>query len=471
VGVLAEQWCFRTKPVAVRPVYRLLLAALLLSSIALQLSPSAVGVLAFAVCAGFASLVSPTLGLSSWLIAMPVAALVGESIGGTLLLTVTGLVAGVALGLLLRPESEAHGGILIQAERSLPVTLVLVLGLWAIGSTLVNGFGAGIFSALSTALWMIAFVVVASTSRGDGERSAVVIAVVVSATAAGAFAMREYAFGASRLTAGDSVRPLANHVGLAIVLLVAGLLSHRPATARRVKSALLPSVVAIGGFSIILVLTASRGVAFAVGLAGLAMLVTAMVTSAAAAKIVVRIGGAVSVAGAVVVGWLVTFAGQDFLNYIVARFSVNVFDSSDNPRLKIWNAALSQMEGMDWLLGRGLGAFRGLTQRSGLDYYAHSVFVDILVSVGIPGLILVLSLLSYLAIRAFVRRDPQGVGIVAYIAVSFSAYGAMGQTFFWSYSALAVIACTGAGLTGAPGASGGERLPLAVNRTDAVQPG
>ena len=94
---------------------------------------------------------------------------------------------------------------------------------------------------------------------------------------------------------------------------------------------------------------------------------------------------------------------------------------------------INQLEGFQWLMGAGLGNFRVL---SPTNSYAHSVYVDTFVTLGIIGLIILLGFMIATTINLIKKRDVLGLGLMVFLAVSFSTHGSLSNKYFWLILAL-----------------------------------
>lgn len=113
-----------------------------------------------------------------------------------------------------------------------------------------------------------------------------------------------------------------------------------------------------------------------------------------------------------------------YLNYI----SKNPFE---NVRFKIWMAAISNIEGVNWIIGSGIGQFKNLANLGGLNFYAHSIYVDTLASLGLIGVFIMFYYLLHLGFGLFKTKNILGLGVYTYLIMAFSTHGHINTSLFW----------------------------------------
>src|SRR5699024_1428946 len=98
-------------------------------------------------------------------------------------------------------------------------------------------------------------------------------------------------------------------------------------------------------------------------------------------------------------------------------------EAADNVRTDFWSAVLQQLSPAEWIFGSGLGNFSNLSRNAGYEFYAHSVYVDILVSMGIVGLSLFVFAKIYFFINSVKNQSVLGISLLFYIIFSFATHG------------------------------------------------
>lgn len=126
------------------------------------------------------------------------------------------------------------------------------------------------------------------------------------------------------------------------------------------------------------------------------------------------------------------FSGN-FLNArLISRLSEMAPGSRENIRYEIWKAAISQLDEYQLFFGAGIGTFREYAIAGGKDYYAHSLFVDLIVTQGLLAFFVLVAFMAKLAIKFCLKGDSFGLGLLAYTITSYYTYGAVHNAYqFW----------------------------------------
>lgn len=127
------------------------------------------------------------------------------------------------------------------------------------------------------------------------------------------------------------------------------------------------------------------------------------------------------------------FMGGNFINERVLERLYEVAPGSrENIRYKIWGAALSQLNEVELMIGTGLSSFRQHAISGGMDYYAHSLFVDLIVTQGLLAFLVLMLFIIKIIYKLFNKKDSFGLGLVTYIIVSYYTFGAIHNAYqFW----------------------------------------
>jgi len=131
------------------------------------------------------------------------------------------------------------------------------------------------------------------------------------------------------------------------------------------------------------------------------------------------------------------------IDYFLSRFQSEGLERGSNIRTEIWLSGIEQMEGIQLLIGYGLGSFRDLAIAGGYDFYAHSFLIDFLASSGVFGTIVILSLTMYLLLLSFREGNHLAVLIIVFCNLLFLTHGDLYSIYFWflysiSYSTIKV---------------------------------
>lgn len=121
----------------------------------------------------------------------------------------------------------------------------------------------------------------------------------------------------------------------------------------------------------------------------------------------------------------------------LARVSLNKWKG--NPRLDIWKSGIEQLNSTEYLFGSGMGTYRELEVLTGHSYYAHSVYIDTLVTIGIPAFIILASLIIIIFITTIKNRNPYGLSIIILTFILYLTHGTLsGSTEFWIFLSISL---------------------------------
>ncbi len=231
---------------------------------------------------------------------------------------------------------------------------------------------------------------------------------IVCAVLFSIFSLLDMENGASRLRAfgTDTVRSLANMLGIAIIFCMFGLSKLRAAKIKVLY------VMLISYFSIILLMTGSRGIMYAVIIVALYYIVAEKLIS-------LRL----LVPTALIVIAAVILAGY----FIPSSMNLGrIYEADDGSRIVIWTRLLENMTWKDYLVGMGLNNSYRLTH-----WYSHSVFVDALVSIGIPAVAaLIIWCLSVWG-EALKNKNHMKAAWIMAIVLFFIPHGSVFTDTFW----------------------------------------
>ena len=137
----------------------------------------------------------------------------------------------------------------------------------------------------------------------------------------------------------------------------------------------------------------------------------------------------------IVISWFdrVVSRGQ-----LARRIGAALEEPGGNLRWEIWMSALGGLEGVRWLTGVGLGRFRDFALD---DYYAHSVYIDALVTAGVPGFVLVFCTVLAIGVVSARVNKYVAVGALVFVVVGFALHGSMSTKWYWFYAILFWTLC------------------------------
>ena len=375
-----------------------------------------------------ATLLAPALGLAGWVMAVPLEGHWLLTLDGSPFVLWTPLVLG---GILLPPpwHVRQRPHLLLLATASLLTGAVLTCSLR--GSDVLY---PALRASLSVGLLALLAGTLAGVMRRDPQAFWLLsLAAVLAALVATSVGLGTMAMSAARLSVGDNVRQIANAIGLALVLVGVPPLQPRGARASLLAARPLCRLVLLLGLMGLLGLTMSRGVLLAVaGAFGVAGAHALLLLRGSLPRRWVRDLALTLVGLGLAAGLTLLVLEPWLLHGQLTRRVLGALDTpGGDPRWRIWQAALGQMHGLDWWVGAGLGAFQPLAARGGWDYYAHSVAMDALVTLGWPGLGGLAGLFGVLGWRLWRPGELVGLGLWTYSVVAFATSGGLTTKAFW----------------------------------------
>lgn len=248
----------------------------------------------------------------------------------------------------------------------------------------------------------------------------------------------EMKFG--RLALGDSIRQLSNSVGMALILLLvlyffqkqfinSSIVKLQSKIVKRLRVPI--SIILVIG----LTATMSRGVIFALGL-GFVLLLGSYIYKNIKKR---------NLKPVLFVVALFFFIGFVFVNYgvlflsdigiesekLIGRLSDTAIEDGTGIRQQIWKAGFAGLEGWQVLYGHGISSFKMLASQNGYDYYAHSVFVDTLVTTGFLGFSVLMLLLIKIAYKIIHSSDYTLLALFVFLIFGYITHGTIFSTQFW----------------------------------------
>lgn len=250
-----------------------------------------------------------------------------------------------------------------------------------------------------------------------------------------------------RLALGDSIRQLSNIIGLGFVLLVAlYYFKNKPQNNPYVvlqysviNKLKIPIIIV---FILGLISTMSRGVLASVSISIFSLLAFTFY------KNLKYLNMSKIVKGILVLGllsWVVLNYGDTVLNklniqteVLAGRLSGEEVEGGTSSRFKIWNAGISGLEGPEIIYGHGMSSFKMLANKKGYNYYSHSVFVDTLVTTGVLGLIVLLTMFLSLIRGVWWYKDIVIFSLILFSIVNYFTHGSITSSGFWYTIAICI---------------------------------
>lgn len=417
--------------------YRMtLVLAVLLVIVAVSLSKVFAAV--FILTALVFSFKHPAMGLVGWIMGYPYFSVLTDSTGVLGYFVLSPLVGSALFSLIARKIS-------IHVSAQMALSGLALAGVASLSLVLSRNPQTGLVALgmLIVALFIVVVVVAVVKQYPESlpiMNEAYVLAVVSVFLST---LLTDSLFGVGRLSLGDSIRRIANVTSPALIFLYLELILRPMKREIELFSRRRPTLVVLIllGLSVVVLLsTVSRGALMAVVATALLTLVyvalfirprlnpvKALVTYAAGSSIVI---------------WAIGFVRANMSGNYLARIRVSSF--GDNVRWDIWRKTIEQMNAYEYLIGVGPGKFRELALLGGYDHYAHSVFIDTFVSLGIIGLVLLSGFLVALLFSSVRKKDIYAFAVTVLMIWLYSTHGNLtGSLDFWTLSALACasLAC------------------------------
>ena len=356
----------------------------------------------------------------------------------TNLIPVFFLINGLIINWLFHNKVYLHQSVLMLTA------MVFILVTLSSVAYLVNFRETGLASTfLFFAQSLLAVLVASNIAKNTCDTNHIVYSLVLSALIVSVFALINMELFYGRLTLGGNVRHLANPVGISIVILgvffVEKLVFNHP---MKNKVTLLLLVLFVY-LNIILIATISRGMILNTYITLALIFVFSYFFSIKNSSIKNAVLNIFKIVAAMIVLLLATYFSISFglsefdfdLNIIVGRFERSM---GSDPRFNIWSTAISNMASRHWIVGNGVEGFRKLHMISGADFYAHSVFVDVLVSTGLLGFLSIILFLGYIQISLFKYFTSLGLGMFLSLVLFHLTHGRIYTGEFWLYLGICV---------------------------------
>lgn len=280
----------------------------------------------------------------------------------------------------------------------------------------------------------IGMVVVAAAALSNRPLAFQVLcrAIFVAALISTAYAVLNWA-GTWRLSINENTRALANSGALILLVGIASWVQqfHKSESIdlwHGYMTAFRKLVFVILGAMLILV-TVSRGAIVSVIFSALSIWIVSLVSSD-------RMGAKLKAITPFAIGALIMASGLVWIDQFLARGQIFrrllmlIESPGGDTRFKVWATAVESMNDWEWVTGIGLGRFDEISYQG---YYAHGVFWDALVTVGIVGLGLILLLLLAITATAYRRARFMAIGTFTFIVITFSVYGSLSTKWFWFF--------------------------------------
>lgn len=244
--------------------------------------------------------------------------------------------------------------------------------------------------------------------------------------------MTDGLFGVGRLSLGESIRRVANVTSPAIIILYIELLLRLSKNEKTILNRKRPlwMIIVLFLISIIVLLsTVSRGALMAVVITGFFVFIFNTFLNKAKGNPIGRIP--LYALGTALILWAIRFVEQNIAGAYLSRARVSNFGG--NLRWDIWKGAIEQMAPYEYIIGAGPNVFRELALLSGFDFYAHSVFIDTFVTLGILGLLALSLFIVSIFLKSIKNKNMYSFGMIVLLLWLYSTHGNLtGSLDFWT---------------------------------------
>ncbi|NLK11031.1 MAG: hypothetical protein GX317_08805, partial [Staphylococcus equorum] len=366
---------------------------------------------------------NPILAISMWLITLPL----GEYAFQNLFHLNRGL---LLIGLLIRLIFSKRAVINKKLALFIVIFLFLsIVNLWINNDSVILGEYFFLYNSLGLFFFIIHFYVKSNNKSVDYLLMGLIIGAV---TIAGAVLMQfDSSMLYGRLSFNQSIRGLANGLALPVLILYMNILNPNHLNIKNLNRVWSISFFML--FSLFLILTDSRGAIMPLFLSGFIYTVLSLNL-----RVIKNIFKWLI---PTVIGVIYAFVYFDFSS----RFRLRLIDFDSNHRFEIWGNSIGVFFNENLpniIFGGGLGSFERYSMTGyGVGTYAHSVFLDGLVSFGIMGFTTLVFLIGYLFMISLKSKNTVALSVLIFTVLTFSTHGNLQHNLFWVYTALIYILC------------------------------
>lgn len=122
------------------------------------------------------------------------------------------------------------------------------------------------------------------------------------------------------------------------------------------------------------------------------------------------------------------FMGEDIIS---KRFSSSNMDAGVDARFGFWRKVFSNLTFNRVIFGNGVQSFSEIGKTYGVNTYAHSVFIDMLICGGLISFTAFISLIYSILRKAVKLKLHYIIPIVVYAILSYLSDGTINETLFW----------------------------------------
>ncbi|WP_271400418.1 O-antigen ligase family protein [Salinicoccus roseus] len=363
----------------------------------------------------FSAMKSPILGISLWIITLPLGTFADDSIYH---LNLGFLNIGLFIKLFFIKRARVKGALIFFAFSFI---LTMFLSILINDSFIISNYFLTINSFgmfFLTTIFLINY-------KDKNIIDYIVLSFTIAAITMVVFIFRDFnsMIMYDRLAFGGNVRKLANALGLPILLLSAYIINNNKANIKILNKRIASILLII--FTTLLVLSASRGVIFSVSIAIIIYFLLSLNS-----KRLLKNTFLYALPGTVIL--LMVFQNIDFgFQFQLDR----ILELTSNNRSLIWSSTIKEFFNSNLfiiLFGSGFGNFRLIAMDAyGVNTYAHSVFFDTLVSLGIVGFVILISFFILMVTKCIKTGNKLAFMILIYTILSFATHGQVHNVLFW----------------------------------------
>ena len=362
------------------------------------------------------------LGLISALVVLPLSSTVSDMMVSFPVLFSPAMASGIILNFMFSKRKSNFNKKWIS-----PFILILI-------PTICSSFFYGYYQSVNAVIAFVFYIIIASTyiyalSNYENLIKIFTFALTISAFVALAYALASDV-DSKRLGVGDSVRQLANVLGLACIFIVSTLLKYKREINKLYKLFISIALVIL---SFGLIFTVSRGVILAVLISSILTLLFYFI---AQKKIRVFFLSVLKLTIALFALFFITYGYisskyGNYLSVLEERFQSDNVESGQGIREFIWTRTLSSFSTLETLFGVGIQGFEYKSSKVGVFFYAHSVFIDTLASGGILALTVLLLVIIKNFLSAFRYKNCFSFGLLVFIILCYFSHGTVASGIFW----------------------------------------
>jgi len=375
-----------------------------------------------------ASVVNLKLGLAIWFIVSPLSTLAADQIESVPILFNPAIVMGALVNLMYRKKRLVVDSKALRFYMYVLATTVL--------ATLYYRYNETTFALINFIMTiMISCLIIVVYNAYDEYYKNIGFSLMLSGLIAFSVAVTSNMEMESRLGLDGSVRQLSNILSFSSMFIVLILFFYKEAINKNLR---LVFIVALVPLITGLILTVSRGsiLAFIVSVV-LSLLLYFYKTKKIKTALVSMVN--VFVFMIMVYFLFYDYVSNKFSEYISLlekRFEQDELESGSDIRQYIWERVLSSFDDIELFFGTGIGGFRYKSALVGVNFYSHSVYVDIIATCGLGVLAMVFIYLIVVFFKAYSETKMLAIGICLFMLLNFFSHGSVTSPLFWICLAL-----------------------------------